>query len=316
MARLTRSDRQATNDYFRRLLEQGRGDRAAWPVTLDPEQLGLRVVGGEVQVPAGLDLLDAGSIRERLSVGTSQWLRHLEVFAAIDSTNSVMMERAAEIGGTVLLAECQTDGRGRRGRTWFSPFASNIAVTMGFECARKPAALSGLSLVIGLAIVDALSPLGEAAWGLKWPNDVQVGGRKIAGILVELQSLGTRTFAVVGVGINVALPAAVSEAVDQEITDLRQAGVTADRNRIAAGVLNSVHDFFVQFDGSGFGPLRDAWNRYHVLDGQEVDVIGPADSRLSGRVVGVDVDGALQLDVAGRVQPVVAGEVSVRRRSA
>lgn len=305
---------ESVAEYFQTLVEYGRADGSAWPVDLQPEQLGLGREGRWIVLPESVDLLNQRAIEGGLSNAARQWSRSLEVFPAIDSTNSALMALGASIGGTVYLAECQTGGRGRRGRTWFSPFAGNLAMSLGFELGLPPADLGGLSLVVGLALVNALEQFSVPDVGLKWPNDVQVAGKKISGILVELQMIAGRTYAVIGIGINVALPRTVEAAIDQQVTDLRSHTGSLTRSTVAATVINSTYDFVSQFVSLGFEPLRDVWNSRHVLDGCMVDLHGPAGVLKSGRVVGVGGDGALLLECDGVVEAVVAGEVSVRQQ--
>ena len=299
-------------EYFHALVRNGFADLGEWPVDLSPAQLGLPVDGDTVRLPHDINLLSAERIVDALAPAARSWLRRIEVFPAIGSTNTELMKPDVDGHGVVFLSECQTGGRGRRGRSWSSPFGRNIAMSLGFGMERGPAEFGGLSLVVGLGVHAALERCGVRGAGLKWPNDVQVAGRKLCGILVELQSAGARTIAVVGIGINVALPDGVAAAIDQQVTDVRSAGGTGDRNQIAAAVISAVYEIVARFDAAGFAPLRSAWDAVDVLNGVDVDVIGPSGVIRTGTVTGVDTDGALLIDTGGVVSPVVAGEVSVR----
>ena len=225
--------------YIDRLLAAGRGDLEDWPLALEPEQLGLTRAGGKVGFGGPIERLSPHRIRSDVSRAARQWLAELQVFPVIDSTNSALLERSGGFAGCVYLAECQTGGRGRRGRAWFSPLARNLALSAGFSLKGVSVPLDGLSLTVGLAVVDALDRVGLRGLGLKWPNDVYVDGRKLCGILVEVVpgasgSVAAPAGLVVGIGINYELPESVEAAIDQHTTDVLRHG-RVGRNALAAG---------------------------------------------------------------------------------
>jgi len=286
-----------------------------WPRFLpEPEELGLLSEGGFLRLPEGIPLLDPGLIRSALSRSASDWLRHLRVYQVIGSTNAALMEMAAEKGvdGQVRLAELQSQGRGRRGRNWYSPFGANLALSMGFSARREAAELGGLSLVVGLALLDALERQGVAGLALKWPNDLLLEGSKLGGILIEVASTPHGIELVIGVGLNIRLPAAVRATLDQSVSDIEGAGISVDRNLLAASVVSSVHEFVGEFQRHGFAPFSDVFNARHYFHGAECQMLQGSVSE-SGRVEGVTEQGALVLRAKdGRTRVFHGGEVSLR----
>jgi BirA family transcriptional regulator, biotin operon repressor / biotin---[acetyl-CoA-carboxylase] ligase len=200
---------EALEKFFVELAHNWEAPAAAWPPDEDPQQYGLVLQGDQVAPVAPCDPLVAADIRSSMLPAALSWLRDLKVLPVTGSTNLELMHLAQQqsVGGCVWIAEVQLQGRGRRGRTWFSPFGGNLAVSIGFDSLRPMAGLGGASLVVGLAVVDALEQLGIPNLSLKWPNDVLMGGAKLGGILVEMTTAGSAGVQlVVGVGLNVALP--------------------------------------------------------------------------------------------------------------
>ena len=187
-------------------------------------------------------LLNAEAIGARLSPEAAEWLRGIRVFAAVDSTNSRMVKLAQSepIGGLAWFAELQTAGRGRRGRRWVTPFGRSIALSLGFELGLPVGALGGLSLAIGLAVAEFLRHEGIDEVAVKWPNDVYIGGAKVCGILIEAVTRAEQCACIVGIGLNVDLPAGARTAIDQAVTDLRTHGLSMDRNGIAAALVSVI----------------------------------------------------------------------------
>lgn len=285
---------------------------------------GLRTAGVAIEGRAGdgytlsqpVDLLDAGGIRAGLPAAADALLDDLQVTWSTVSTNTELLRCSAPPRGSrVLLAERQTGGRGRRGRDWASPLAAHIylSVLRGFPGGL--AQLGGLSLVAGVAVAEAQRGLGHAQVQLKWPNDLVVDGRKLGGLLVE----GGGEFAgparaVIGIGLNVHMPPAFAERIDQPWTDLDQlAGEPVQRNAVATAVLAALLPALEQFEAEGLAPFLSRYAALDSLAGREVRVeLGGAWQ--DGRALGLAEDGALRVEIEGREQPVHAGEVSVRTR--
>jgi len=258
--------------------------------------------------------LDADAIADAL--GTQRQCFSLEVVPATGSTNSDLLARASAgaTSGHMIVAEWQAGGRGRRGRGWVNPLGGALTFSLLWRFERGVAALSGLSLVVGLTCARALRAAGARDVGVKWPNDLQVDGRKVGGILIELQgdALGPSA-AVIGIGLNVRLPAHAAAWVDQPVADIHGAGGTTDRNRLLAILLQELAAALAEFTVSGFAPFAEPFRALHVLQDRTVDVALGDGSVVTGVVEGVDALGALQVATAGGLRVFHGGEVSVRR---
>ena len=246
----------------------------------------------------------------------------VEVVDHIDSTNSELLRRNADVDvhRLLLAAEWQTAGRGRRGRQWTSAPGGSLTFSLGWRFEQGAGFLSGLSLAVGVAIARALEASGYADVELKWPNDLVHGQRKLGGILIELKSeAGGPLHVVVGIGLNVALGDAITRdvaATGNRAVDLASLGVAPDRNALIAAFLESGVQGLATFAQSGFASFGDDYRDADVLAGQRVVVAGTRDSAtgtvLSGTALGIDADGALLVQTPGGVERVLSGDVSVR----
>ena len=286
---------------------------AVWKQLQGIEELGItvhRLQGKGYRIPNGLDLLDVEAI-----------LRHqpelakkldIELLMSTPSTNQLLMQSqtSGSIHGRVVLAEVQTAGRGRLGRQWQSPFAQQLALSIGWQFNGGVAALEGLSLVVGIAVMDALQALAVSGAGLKWPNDVLLTGKKLAGVLLELSGDATGPCQVViGIGVNVHLQDC--DAIDQPWTSLTASGYKLERNILAAELLLALSQRLEQFSDNGFADLQAQWQQHHVYQHQQVNILGLRQPQ-AGICLGVDSKGALLLDIDGEVKAFNGGEVSLR----
>jgi BirA family biotin operon repressor/biotin-[acetyl-CoA-carboxylase] ligase len=258
------------------------------------------------------ELLDAAVIKSHLDAGDAAPLAlHWE----IDSTSSELTRRWRQAPDlSVVLAETQRAGRGRRGRPWQSPPGYNIYLSClkQFDC--ELGELSGLSLAAGIGVAAALAELGIAGVGLKWPNDVLVDGRKLAGILVELTGgLDAGTAAVIGIGLNVRLPDAVRADIDQPAIDLATLCGDAPpaRSLIAAGLTRHLRVALDRFAAHGFAAFVDAFARRDVLRDRRLRLDGPGGSFLATGA-GIDTRGALQVRRGAELVRVDSAQVTVR----
>ena len=270
-----------------------------------------------------IDWLDADAIRAALPPMSRAGIAALEVAWALDSTNSELLRRSTSLRGVdVLLAERQSGGRGRRGRAWASPLAAHVYLSLARQYGGGLARLGGLSLVAGVAAAEALHGLGYAGVRLKWPNDLVVassedgrtpGLRKLGGLLVEGGGEhGGPVRAVVGLGLNVRMPADAATGIAQPWTDLQALDATLpSRNRIVAALLETLLPAFDLFDGVGLAPFLPRYAALDALAGREVDVHEHRRVR-RGTALGIAADGALRVQVDGGEQRLYAGDVSVR----
>ncbi|HCX34923.1 MAG TPA: biotin--[acetyl-CoA-carboxylase] ligase [Rhodocyclaceae bacterium] len=261
------------------------------------------------------EALDADRIRAALGAAAGRF--QILVRERCVSTNTELRE-LAEAGAShasVLVCEEQTGGRGRRGRPWHSVRGGSLTFSLLWRFPAATPAPVGLSLAIGVAVARALDDLGVAGLKLKWPNDVLHCGRKLAGILVELAS-GTHPgpVAVIGVGVNVALPRDFDPSGTIEATDIAGAAARRpSRNRLLAELLRSLGRDLDRYSAEGFAPFRSDWVRRAAWMGERVRLVSEFAAPLEGRLVGIDPDGALLVLGEGGVHRLASGELSLRR---
>jgi BirA family biotin operon repressor/biotin-[acetyl-CoA-carboxylase] ligase len=284
----------------------------------------LRATGIELQtrhgkgyrLPSAVELLDHELIRLAAEPETRACLDSIEILLDVDSTNNHLRGKALQgaPAGAVCLAEQQRGGRGRRGRSWVSPFASNLYFSLLWRISAGAMALGGLSLVTGIAVVRSLRCFGIEAAGLKWPNDILVKNAKLAGILIDVVGETTGPCAVViGVGMNVRMPKTAATGIDQPWTDLNTlAGAgKVSRNRLAACLLDNLLPVITQFETRGLQPFMAEWQRYDIVQGRPVDLQLPNEV-ISGVACGIDAGGALLVETETGRRRFTSGEVSVR----
>jgi BirA family biotin operon repressor/biotin-[acetyl-CoA-carboxylase] ligase len=257
--------------------------------------------------------LDAGQVLAALKMPEKF---HIEIADSAVSSNTVLLQRAAQgaPSGSVLAVEWQSAGRGRLGRTWHSGLGNALTFSVLWRFPFGLAALSGLSLAVGVALMRALRKLDVADVGLKWPNDVLCRRGKLAGILIEAQGdmLGPSAV-VIGVGLNLRLPQAVAQRIDQPVSDLISAvAAMPERNELLALLLQELAGVLEEFARHGFASVRAEWEREHVYQNRQVTMLLPDGSQASGVVRGVTEDGALQVETVQGMQVFNAGEISLR----
>ena len=239
----------------------------------------------------------------------------IDVLDQTGSTNTDMLDRAMRgaRSGSVLAAEMQTHGRGRRGRDWYSTPGGALTFSILWRFDQGAGFLSGLSLVVGVALTRVLRKHGAADVMLKWPNDLLWRHLKLAGILIELAGdvMGP-TVAVIGIGINLRLPESVKARIDQPVVDLARIGVLEDRNALFAEILGELDSMLRKFSAEGFASFREEWNRLHAYHDKMVQVRMPDKSAIEGRVQGAGDDGALLLHTRSGLRKFYGGELSLR----
>ena len=277
-------------------------------------RFGFTTANGEVRLSDDTELLDLQLISKYLSEELVGRLNEIEILPCVESTNDLMHGRARsiDIDGTVVLAEVQTAGRGRRGRRWETPFGKNIAMSLGVGLDIPASRVAPLSLVVGIATAESLQAVGVPNVGLKWPNDILVDERKVGGILTELATATRPVEVVVGVGINVGGAASIRDRVEYPIADVCDYVQGAVRNQLAGELISRVTLNCERFEESGFAPFRDRWAELDVLFGRHVVITGPKE-RVQGRGAGIDSEGRFLLkDDSGKTHATIAGDVSLR----
>lgn len=274
------------------------------------------------RLPWPLQMLDARQIRAALPASLAHSLGALEVHWELDSTSSELQRRSDSAKDfSVVLAETQSAGRGRRGREWLSPPGLNLYLSCLKRFESGFAALSGLSLAIGVIVLRALHDLGIDGAGLKWPNDVlavadgQPAG-KLAGILVELSGeYQGPCAAIIGIGLNLRMTPALHKQAGQPACDLATlaGGSPPDRNRVAAALIAALVEGLRQFEHEGFAAFVADYARYDLLRDRRLQLSGALEA-FEGIGAGVDARGALQVRTAdGKLRQIDSADVTVRR---
>jgi BirA family transcriptional regulator, biotin operon repressor / biotin---[acetyl-CoA-carboxylase] ligase len=219
------------------------------------------------------------------------------------------------LNGRVCLAEKQTAGRGRRGRSWVAEPYRDLMMSIGVEYPQWPAGLPTLGLVTALILVEALETLGARGLMVKWPNDVVYEHRKLCGVLLDVNGEAHGACRViVGIGINLSTGSGQSRDIDQQWADLEAvAGRTFDRNAVASQCLELLLPAFRSFPARGFAAYQPAWRRLDALRDRQVTVHSADGGAFVGMAAGVDESGRLKVaDAAGGRRFFTQGDVSVR----
>ena len=235
----------------------------------------------------------------KISIPPDRWtlIPALHIVNSTDSTNTYVLNYCKRGGpslsGFTCLAEQQTAGRGRWGRTWVSPYASHIYLSMLWQFPATQA-LAGLSLVIGLAVTHVLKKLQITnGVGLKWPNDVYWQGEKLAGILIETSPTHTMTNTIIGIGLNVQMPEEIGTEINQPWTDLhRILGTAPDRNLIAGLMISELLTLLPQFSKQGLSPFLKDWRTFDINHQKSLRIQTPT-GHYSGIAQGVNSSGEL-----------------------
>lgn len=268
------------------------------------------VKGRGYKLSCPIDLLSAKLIAQYLPKNKHHLL---QVENLVTSTNDLVKELPLNIEkGHIVLAEAQSAGRGRRGRTWVSPFGSSLYMSMLWRFDHGYQAMSGLSLMIGVVLNNTLQQMGLKGCQLKWPNDVYYDGKKLAGILIEVEGqAGASTSAIIGVGLNVKLPNDVS-GIDQAFTDLAHISAKEfSRNELAARFIDNLWNALPHFEAQGLHTFLDDWQTSDLFFNKPIKLL-MGERSVEGISKGIDASGALLLESAGTITAYHGGEISVR----
>ncbi len=270
------------------------------------------------RLACALDLIDQAVLKGLLMDALGSRLARVNSAWVIDSTNTDLLTQGAPRAGSlrVSVAEFQTAGRGRRGRAWLQPLGSGVCLSVDWVFAGGARAVGALGLAAGVAVVRALQRFSVPHLALKWPNDVLKAGAKLGGILCELRVLPDGAAqVVVGVGLNVALPPVTRAAIVANggllPADLLDAEGAPSRTRLVAALVEELAAMLVAFEARGLEPFLLEWGQLDALRHQPVRVQGPAGA-YDGVAHGIAVDGGLQVESAGRMLSLQAGDVTVR----
>lgn len=285
-----------------------------WNAVNHAETLGIEVFsvrGRGYKLPQPIEFLDENEVLK--AIGEQRAWFKLEVLDEVASTNTHLMQSKHAAHATCVAAHVQTSGKGRRGRTWVSHLGSSLTFSLLWRFQCGAAALSGLSLAVGVALMRMLHGFGINQAQLKWPNDVLIDGKKLAGILIELQGdMEGPSAAVIGVGVNLNLPKNVLHGIDQPAIDLASMSASIDKNELLGVLLKHLADVLSDFEQYGFIALRDEWLSHHAYHGKPVRMLLPDGRDVQGVVKNVADDGILLVETALGLQRFSAGEISLR----
>lgn len=283
----------------------------------------LREWGLDIEARQGLGYRMARPLErldlQRLSRGLPAALQ-LQLLSQTDSTNRVLMEAAPERDPQACLAEHQTAGRGRRGRVWRSPYGANLYLSLAWSWRAWPTQLTTLPLAVGSVVASVLRAQGLRDIGVKWPNDLYSGARKLGGVLIEQRGeAGGACRVVVGLGLNIAMSQRQAHGVDQAWISLQDALAAeglppASRNALASALLAALYPLLQDFPLTGFSPYAPTWAEFDLTRDQpvqvQVQVLGS--ESFSGIARGIDADGGLRIEAADGWHSVHSGDVSLR----
>ncbi|KHS67497.1 biotin--[acetyl-CoA-carboxylase] synthetase [Pectobacterium brasiliense] len=265
------------------------------------------VTGKGYSLPAPMQLLDEEVILKHLPEGG------VTVLPVVDSTNQYILERLDTLSsGDACLAEYQQSGRGRRGRQWFSPFGANLYLSLYWRLEQGPAAAVGVSLVIGIVMAEVLHKLGADGVRVKWPNDLYLKDRKLAGILVELTGkTGDAANLVIGAGINLQMREPAPDTINQGWINLQEAGIEINRNTLASTLISELRSALAVFELQGLEPFIPRWEKLDNYFNRPIRLI-IGNREIHGIDRGIDRQGALLLEADGLITPYIGGEISLR----
>jgi BirA family biotin operon repressor/biotin-[acetyl-CoA-carboxylase] ligase len=270
-----------------------------------------------------VQLFDEQIINNGLSDFASKAVGKVMVERRVNSTNTLAASMLLEFNkqapqqtkNFAVVADQQTQGRGRRGKEWVSPFGRSVYCSLAWRFEAGAAALSGLSLVVAVALVNMLEEMGYSGMQLKWPNDILWQQKKIAGILLEMTGdLAGPCDVVIGIGLNLNLSLLNDVSIDQPWADLQtmDASIAIDKNTIVAQLINHLAESLDLFGRDGFAPFKSAWAKRDAFAGKEVQLTAGTQQVVSGSYNKVASDGSVLIETAAGLQSFSGGELSLR----
>ena len=269
------------------------------------------VKGQGYQIPGGLDLLSDTKIQNALPLAVKNYWKPIIVLANVPSTNDYLLKDRTGIA-RVCCAEQQTAGRGRQGRTWFSPFGYNVYLSVKWHFAGSLHELPGLSLCIGIAVAKALQHYGVINPKVKWPNDLWVNNAKLGGILIDVHGdTAGPCDVVIGIGINGRMSHLQEVPIEKRWTDIDSlTGQRLARNQLIAEILKSLYSALNEFQTVGLSACVEAWGTWDALAGHTIEVKLPHE-QFEGTVQGINAQGQLILETSQGERHLRSGEVSL-----
>lgn len=293
-----------------------------WNAISEAEQFGIEihsVRGKGYKLTHAVELLDESSIKR--AIGEQANFFNIEVMDITTSTNSVMMQRASEglPHASCIATNIQTAGKGRRGRKWISELGENLTFSFLWRFNQGAAMLSGLSLVVGIALIRTFKQLGINQALLKWPNDVLIfhekAYKKLAGILIELQGdMDGQSFAVIGIGINLNISKKQIKKIDQPAIDLKTiTQESMNPNNLIALIIKELARVLSEFELNGFSSLKKEWVMSHAFHEKVISLTKGDGQNVNGKVIDISDEGSLILQTNKGQQNFSSGEVVLNK---
>jgi len=234
-------------------------------------------------------------------------------FDEIASTNAFFLKNVDELNsGDICVAEYQSAGRGRRGRTWVSPYGCHLYCSMYWSLSQGMAQAAGLSLVVACSLVKALESFKVEGLGVKWPNDIYLNGKKLAGVLIEMNGQAdSNCHLVIGIGINVSMSQAQGEKIDQAWSDLSDQEPSLNKTDLMVALQKQLHEDLIEFESHGMKIFLPRWQEIDIFYGKEVKLL-MGNNKVFGTCRGIDESGAILLDTTNGLEAFVGGEISLR----
>ncbi|QFU24913.1 bifunctional biotin--[acetyl-CoA-carboxylase] ligase/biotin operon repressor BirA [Shewanella eurypsychrophilus] len=244
---------------------------------------------------------------------TSSILSRCFYFDELPSTNAFLLKHVEELSsGDICIAEYQSAGRGRRGRNWVSPYGCHLYCSMYWKLEQGMAQASGLSLVVACALVEVLKCLGIDDLGVKWPNDIYLNNKKLAGVLIEMSGQpDSECHLVIGIGINISMSHAQGDKIDQAWSDLSDNPSCPEKTDLAVALQKQLKIDLETFQNDGLTAFLERWKAVDIFFGKQVKLL-MGDNEINGICKGIDSTGAILLETDKGLVPFVGGEISLR----
>jgi len=293
---------------------------AALTLIVQLDQLGLSIDSNnnkELRLTKNIQPLDIALIKNELSENSLTQLDFLPPFLTLDSTNQHLKNTKIELSKLIriCLSEHQTSGRGRRSKFWVSPLAGNIYLSLHTRLKIPLKQIGGLSLVVGISIIDGLKRLGIKGLAIKWPNDIYWKDKKLAGILIESTKMQENCVElIIGIGVNVDMPETDAKEIDQAWVDLKN--ITRSqmcRNKVIASIIDQLISNINKYQQCGLDTFMSRWQELDYLFEKNVVVKSPDGKEKIGKAIGVNEQGELLLELGNQIECIHAGDISVRK---
>ncbi|MEL4257725.1 bifunctional biotin--[acetyl-CoA-carboxylase] ligase/biotin operon repressor BirA [Shewanella xiamenensis] len=236
-------------------------------------------------------------------------------FDEIPSTNGFMLSHTSELkSGDVCVAEYQSAGRGRRGRTWVSPYGHHLYFSQFWSFPQGMAQAMGLSLVVACSLVEVLKSFGVDNIGVKWPNDIYLNYKKLAGILIEMSGQAdSECQLIIGIGVNMAMSEDQGKGIDQPWSDLSSLTDMPNKTDLVIALHKQLNRDIQLFEREGLAAFKTRWQQADLFHGKEIRLL-MGENHVDGICRGIDEQGAVLLETADGIQAYIGGEISLRAR--